>query len=293
MTLFSTRRVFLEVVAVILLPNSANALVQNCQQERSETGAIGGENAQLEQLCTTDQTFHGNDIIEIEYLAGSNSEAVVAFTGVEFGLGGISINELRETARNTANHVYIVTDRTRHWFNSSVPEIVAFLNADIARRGIRKVVALGNSMGGFGAIFFAPMLNGCHRAIAFSPQSAADPSIVPWDRRFLDFTRGIKGWAGLDAAQSLKASVDYFVFAGEDDPLDVRHAKRFLNGKDSTMTIYLVQGASHNLVFLLEEQGVLKPLLRVLVDGQSPCAGLSLLMERVPHEVLQAPGQCN
>ena len=238
------------------------------------------------------RTLYGDDLIQVAYLPGDNDQAVVAFNGAEYGLGGIPLAEYRNTVPRSTNHIYTVTDRTRHWYNSSAAQLVELLNADFAYRGIKKVITLGNSLGGFGAIFFASQLKGCHKAIAFSAQSAVDPSIVPWETRFRAFTAGIKHWNGLDAVTSLQLDIAYFLFFGSEDPFDVRHARRFADVNNASMTVYLINDSGHDVAFDLEKRGALRFLMEAMMQAESPCVDLGSLMKGFQYQLLRKPAGC-
>ena len=238
------------------------------------------------------QNIEGDDQIQIAYLPGTNDKAVVAFNGVEFGLGGIALADYRFTQPGSINHVYLVTDRTRHWYNSSAPQLVKLLNSDFDFRMIKNVTTLGNSMGGFGAIFFANLLTRCNKAIAFSAQSAVDPSVVPWENRFDGFTASIRHWNGLDATRSLRPDIDYFLFFGAEDLLDVRHAERLASARASNMTVCLIEATGHEVAFDLLEHDVLPPLIAAMINSDRTCISLQIYLQKIKYRILQKPTEC-
>src|ERR1700720_974617 len=130
------------------------------------------------------RVLYKDDNIEITHQPGNNSVAIISFSGIGMGLGGIQIEEFRKSLVGTSKNIYFVKDKTRHWYNSSFDEICCVLNENLSCRGVDHAITLGNSMGGFGAIIFAGKLRGCRSAIAFSAQSAVDPAIVPWEQRY-------------------------------------------------------------------------------------------------------------
>jgi len=239
----------------------------------------------------TRQIIHSDD--DITYQAGSSDQAVVSFTGIGFGMHGIQIEEFRKTLSQDTNHVYYVIDRSRHWYNSSFDKIADTLNGDFAKNGVKRVVTLGNSMGGFGAVIFATVLHGCQRSIAFSAQSAIDPAIVPWDRRFKKLTDSVQRWTGLDAMNALRSDHYYFLFFGSTDPIDVRHAARFASADCATMSICLVDGTGHAVAADLKKRGILSKLMVALIDGDGPCIDMRNLFGAVPHQMQLKPVNCS
>src|ERR1700757_6152 len=101
------------------------------------------------------------DSLKISYQAGTSGLVVVTFTGVGHGLGHIQTEEFRRTMHSDgdaeSNAVIWVIDKRRRWFNGGIAaEIVAAVNDIIESLGqVDRVITLGNSMGGFGAIAFA------------------------------------------------------------------------------------------------------------------------------------------
>ena len=238
-------------------------------------------------------TIYGDDLIEISHEMGDGDEGIVSFTGIGFGMGGIQVEEFRKSLAASTNHIYYVKDKSRHWYNSSAEKITNFLNAEFSCRRISKVITVGNSMGGFGAILFAASLDGCHRAIAFAAQSAIDPSIVPWDQRFNKLTSSVKSWAGLDAVKSLRRDVSYFAFFGANDPIDVRHAERLIEANSPNMTVCLIENSGHDVSFDLKKAGVLSPLMKALVDSDADCVDFKSLLRDVNFRVAKRPARCS
>ena len=66
--------------------------------------------------------------------------------------------------------IYFVKDKVRHWYAESADRIAEVLNRSLRARNIESVACIGNSMGGFGAIYFASRLFNCRNAVAFVPQ---------------------------------------------------------------------------------------------------------------------------
>ena len=71
-------------------------------------------------------------------------------------------------------------DAYQHWYNGSIlgfskdiAETVLHLREQIARSGADRVITIGSSMGGFGALLFGSLL-GAEVAIAYAPQTCLD-----------------------------------------------------------------------------------------------------------------------
>jgi len=228
-----------------------------------------------------------DDEIEITHEPGQSQVAVVSFSGVGMGLGGIQFEEFRKSLTGVSNDIYFIKDKTKQWYNSSFYKISNILNQDLSRRGVDRAITLGNSMGGFGAIIFAGQLRGCRSAIAFSAQSAVDPAIVPWEQRYKIYTDTVSRWTGLDATRLLHQNVNYKLFFGNDDPFDVRHAARMATVESANIKIYLFQGAGHDLADYLKREGVLRQLIQMLVYEERHCADFTTALRDLRYRLLQ------
>ncbi len=164
----------------------------------------------------------------------SDKEAVVSFSGIGAGAYGgrdlrdvvhvsaddqnpTQIDEFRKSIAGTKN-VYYVTDKRRFWYNGIENRILDILNAHLAERGTKRVLALGNSMGGSAALMFASRIEQCRHAIAFAPQSSMHPDLVPFENRWDQYRSKITEWTTPDPIASLEGGLHrYYVFYGMDE----------------------------------------------------------------------------
>jgi hypothetical protein len=231
--------------------------------------------------------LHKDDEIEITHEPGNSRVAIISFSGIGMGLGGIQIEEFRKSLAGTAHDIYFVKDKTRHWYNSSFRQICDLLNADLSRQGIDYAITLGNSMGGFGAIIFAGQLRGCRSAIAFSAQSAVDPTIVPWEQRYKMYTDSVSHWTGLDATKLLNPDINYTLFFGNNDPIDIRHATRMAAADCSNINIYMFLRAGHDLANYLKRENILHRIIVALAREESHCPHFATLLRDVQYHALK------
>lgn len=219
------------------------------------------------------QVEHDDDRLRISYTPGDADTAVIAFAGVGLALGGIQIEEFssslaRGGLRCRPVAVFVI-DKRRGWYNDGVAEpIVGRVTALLARLRMRRVVALGNSMGGFGAMALGPRFPGCVRVISFSPQSSVQPALVPFETRWPAWSAAITQWDLPDAA-ALADNVESHLFFGRGDALDMRHAARFAAAALPSRHIYRVAGTGHDLVRDFKRRDVLTPLLDELIWAET------------------------
>src|ERR1700742_3619721 len=116
------------------------------------------------------QTLIDTPALKITSGGPSRGRAVVSFTGIGHELGTIQKEEFVKSVHNLAeeNAAFYVIDKNRSWYNGTLNEIPNVLQPKLPP--FDEVICLGNSMGGFGAIYFAPLFPACRKAIAFCPQ---------------------------------------------------------------------------------------------------------------------------
>lgn len=207
--------------------------------------------------------------LRITEYPGTSGIHVVSFTGIGFQMGGIQTEEFRRSlSRADRRHtVTYVIDKAKSWFNTTGDEILATL---VERTALaERVVTLGNSMGGFGAVLFAGLLPRCDRAIAFAPQFAISPTRMP---------EGEYRWPLLRAAipahrfeHALVHHVPgrrYQVFCGANSGLDRLHAELFKAEGGDAADVLLVGHGRHNIAADLKASGSLHALLDLMIEEE-------------------------
>jgi pimeloyl-ACP methyl ester carboxylesterase len=228
--------------------------------------------------------LHNDAALEISFAPGSGENAVVSFAGVGLNFGGMQTEEFSKSLESSTNDVYYVKDKSRHWYFESADNIVEVLDRNLQLRETANTSCIGNSMGGFGALYFAGRLHNCRNAIAFVPQSSINTRLVPWEPRWMDWRASMPPGEGLDAAQSLDPRVSYTVFIGLQNRRDMRHVRRLLKQAPDSLTVVGLPGSDHGAALHLKRQDVLAPLLLALLAGRKDEAMAHL--RDVPHEIL-------
>jgi len=203
------------------------------------------------------QTILETDGLRIRYSPGQTDVLFVSFTGVLHGLGGIAIDEFAGSAR--AHHCLFVSDMKRTWYNgdgvaTSICEVVA---EKVRELKLRRVITIGNSMGGFGAILFARLL-GANAAIAFSPQFSFDRKIVPGEHRWSEYRDAISTWR-FPTALPYHRATRYFIFSGTDS-MEMQHTTLF--PKASNVSIFFVAGG-HSVAQAIKDTGQLAKVIAI------------------------------
>lgn len=219
--------------------------------------------------------MHKGDAISIVGGSDVAERAIIAFAGIQAILGGIELWEFSKAlsphgpaASDHQRPVAFVRERPALWYNSIDPD---WLKPFVTGQSGRKVVTLGNSMGGFAAILFSLLLPGIARSIAFCPQYSVNPRHCPWEIRWQEQVAAINTWrfeTCLSGGQDVgSAQLDHIIFCGQDVPNDVRHAELIIGKASQPVSAFLIQGCGHDVARVLKQKGVLVPLLDMMIDN--------------------------
>lgn len=223
--------------------------------------------------------LHEDDDCLITYEGGNSDRCVVSFSGIYYGVGlshwtgGLEpdlvyenpVDEFRKTLQSLEHipHAYYITDKKRSWYNNtSFDTIHALIPQEIERAGYSDIYTIGNSMGGFGALIFSPIIPRVRRIIAFAPQSSIHPEIAPFEDRWSQYRAGITEWKTIDAVPLL-GNIPCMVIYGAHDHRDRQHARRL-----SMTSPMFVEGASHPVAKFLRSKGVLYKFVQRLLEPE-------------------------
>ena len=225
-----------------------------------------------------------NERLRISYERGEGDVLVIAFAGVGLALGGIQTEEFRNSVKQLHQQgqcsVAYVLDKRRSWYNDGVgSEIADALNLTARQVEASKVVTLGNSMGGTGALIFAGILANCSQAIAFCPQSSVNPDVAPFETRWGEWRKSIEKWDFPDATATLEQGVKYDIFYGEDDPLDLQHARRFSTLDRPNINLHMLSKCGHDVAMCRVPDDCIDPRRLALFAGRAFFRDLIITVE--------------
>jgi len=209
--------------------------------------------------------------------AAAADVAAVAFAGVRGAFGGIPVEEFAGSLGRiqTPHDAFFVIDKTRGWYNETGPDIDAVLTPRLAGR---RVVTLGNSMGGFGALLFGERLK-AKGVLAVCPQYAIAGDLVPFETRWRDFAaalRVIRYPACLPERPS--AATARLVLAGAGHEADMAHARLIHQRLGAGDGVFALKACGHDVAQILKQRGLLTPILdAVLTAGDSKSAVAAVL----------------
>ena len=204
-----------------------------------------------------------DEALRIVALEGDTDTAIVSFSGIAQGLGTLPKEEFRKTLRGTRHWQFFVIDKQCTWYTATGTDVVRHLSPVLGR--FRKVVTLGNSMGGYGALFFASRLPNCASAISFAPQFSMDPRVVPKEKRWREYRERIVDWPRQHLLQGLPESVPLHIFFGARERRDYPQRDLFKIHATPHMFIYVLNGAAHDPARRLRDKGLLTATLDAIV----------------------------
>ncbi|MEL7689621.1 hypothetical protein [Citromicrobium bathyomarinum] len=212
------------------------------------------------------EALHHDEHLRVTRLADdADSDAhtvFVCFTGIKQGLGGLGAEEFVGSTRREGHTALFVSDLQRSWYNGFPPEHLQTILRPYVEG--RRVITLGNSMGGFGAIWAAQWL-GAERAIAFAPQFSVHPDIVPGETRWTEWRNRISEWRVPSLLDSFADGTDYFVFHGD---ADSEHYHQFPERPNILNVV--IADSGHGPAAKLKEAGVLGEVFAQCLSGKDP-----------------------
>jgi pimeloyl-ACP methyl ester carboxylesterase len=197
---------------------------------------------------------------------------VVAFTGIQHGLGGIPF-EFHKSLPHLDCAPMFVRDAGQRWYqyeDACLAEVVRRIEAARASTGAATVTCLGNSMGGFGAMLFGSLCR-ADAILAFVPQTTISPAAMAalGDRRYDEWTRHIPAYYRDDLLAFGRPTASITICLGDGEPLDTAHAARL---SDWNCTIVRVEKSGHDVAATLKERSQLMPLISRAIGGARGCA---------------------
>lgn len=166
--------------------------------------------------------------------------------------------------------------KRRDWYRD--PQVISALE-DLRDDGFFRrfpaVSMYGSSMGGFGALAFAPLAPGC-TVMAFAPQRSLDPGLCPFETRYRH-ARQSTDWTlpyG-DAAEGLRAASRAYIGFDPTLPEDRLHAQAL---DAPNVTFLPMRHMGHKLPPGLLKMGLLKEVSQQAFEARLDPVGFARLM---------------
>lgn len=199
----------------------------------------------------------------------------IIFGGRKSGMG-LPQFEFCKSANVLNHNTIFIRDLTQSWYQRGLPGIssnlldtVTPIKRIVNKYNCNKVITVGNSMGGFAAIYYAAALGNAH-AIAFAPQTFIGPikRLVHkdnrWNREILRtyaFTLFRKKQFNLvnTLQEHLQTNWCADIIEASDHRLDLIHANELVSLAQVSIRKY--RSSSHRIVKELRDQGQLTKIL--------------------------------
>jgi pimeloyl-ACP methyl ester carboxylesterase len=204
--------------------------------------------------------------LRIRYMPGTGDTLVVSFSGVGKVRAEAPGPEFVGNASDGGkNHVLFVSDESRCWLNTPgmAEQIVHVIEQTTLEFDIKRVVALGNSMGGSMALIISQMFR-FDAVLAIVPQFSVDPKVVPDEQRWKYFRKQIKEFRFPKVDNLRPELTEYFIVHGghfKEKP----HVLRFEDQRG--VGHYVLPDRGHRMAAHLKAEGQLDLLIRLGLAG--------------------------
>lgn len=201
------------------------------------------------------------------FYQGQSDTLVLSCSGVGTKRGQMPPFEFLKAASGDGAHsVLFVSDKTRSWLSAPglQGEIVEQMETLMARLSPARVIAMGNSMGGFMALSLSRVLP-IDVSIAFTPQYSVDKTIVPEETRWQFFRDKIAKFT-VPKVESLPQDCgQHYVFHGGEQA-EYIHWSRF--PEQENLRHFIFPQMDHNIAKTLKNQNLLAPLVDACIANR-------------------------
>ena len=178
----------------------------------------------------------------VTYYPSSSSLLVIVFISAGRAAPGEPVEEFKRTLERFGCSIIFVLDRKTLWYNySETPTMLGEIETIAA--GYENVAALGESMGGCGALMASNVIERIGRAMAFSPQYSIAPPFINFDTRYEPIGRSIGDHRYWHFAKSLHPDRCTILFGNTDWYDYIQSAMYEAHG----FVTMCVDGAPHNV----------------------------------------------
>ena len=205
--------------------------------------------------------------LRMRYLPGVGDELVLAFSGVG-KTTKLSVEPeiefYRIAAGKDSRHVLFITDQSRSWLNAPdmAEQIADGVRGVMARAGLGRLTALGNSMGGTMALLMAQFLP-ITAALAIVPQYSIHKTLMPQEPNFRKLRQMIATFR-FPAVDQIPPTGQFFVLHGTQGS-ELHHAARFPVAEN--LHHFIFPGQDHDLSASLKAMGHAETLVNLALAG--------------------------
>jgi hypothetical protein len=237
-------------------------------------------------------TLHEDKALKIFYDPGEGNTTLVSFSGIDFdtfGFGDYNPDAIDrpEFVKITAGLVgdrFWIIDKLRSW--GSLMDWDWIHNFISPYLHEKRVIALGNCMGGTNAIKFAYHTD-VDRVIAFTPHWSIHPDIITqeiFDKRTIALRARVvaSGWKSLEG---MFRPMTTYIHFWTPDAIDVPHMIAYPTIPNIEKIFFPT--SEHSIARLLKSKGVLYDILDQCIVAEDPPKEISILCDKagILHEL--------
>ncbi len=201
---------------------------------------------------------------------------IVAFGGMAGQLGMPPFEFFKATGEIPVKRLF-VRDLHQAWYHRGIPGYASDLTGAaealrelLSGHEIERLVAVGNSAGGYGALALGTLL-GADVVLCFAPQTVLDLALLDewgdhrWDEQLIALSSAgaiDERWRDLQTAlpAARRSPTSYEVYYDATMDSDRRHAERLAG--IAGMTLNPLQGGEHDVALMMRNSGELATVLR-------------------------------
>jgi hypothetical protein len=215
-------------------------------------------------LMPMQNVFFESDDLRITSEIGTSGTAIISFIGIGRGLGGPQRNEFGRSinSQNETYSVFYIIDKKKKMVQFNPDMILDILCPEL--HNFDHVITIGNSMGGFGALYFSGLIDNCHRAIAFVPQFSV--MLDTPETRF-DWRLSITEWRVANALENITTLSPAVVVFGADEIHDDWHIHQMRARLSSPHCLFILPNCGHDAAKVMRHHGVLSTFIGKAIDG--------------------------
>jgi len=184
--------------------------------------------------------YYEDEHYRVSFYEGKSRDCILAFGGVGHALNGIQIEEFRNSIDGALNAFFFIDKERSWWNNGDILAVFREVAASIEERGFPRVSAIGNSMGGSGALLAARFMDRVTRCVSVVPQAVV--SDFEAERRWLSYREKIETFEFPSYAVMRPGCAYRIVFGADDEPYQ---PARF---REKGFDVELVPGCDHNVI---------------------------------------------
>lgn len=214
------------------------------------------------------EVLEHSDHLAVRYVPGSSRNLVISFRGLGGAKGGAGrVEEFwGSISQGGTNHMLFIADLAQSWYNHRglMKRIRAYIQQILGRVQPVQVSAIGNSMGGYGAMIFSGFFP-FDRVLAICPQATLDQDLVP-DQRWARFARRTRVLRAPHVRDCVNPVTRYTVMLGA---RGLERAQAAQMPSEGNIRVFLMRGYYHAVAEGLKAQGLMRPLIHSFLNGEA------------------------